>query len=572
MSRWLVVAALLTACRTPGDPAKGAVDDAGGGGDDTGASVDDVDADGDGWTVGDGDCDDADPDRYPGAPEVCDGVDNGCVDGWTVADEAGLATWTPDGGAPRDWTRRLQGTSTAPADGTLDADGTLRLCAGTWYATLAAEQVDVRIFGAGRDETAVSGGDLVRPLVVRGGAVEVGALTLRDGRAASGGCLSIGEEATVLLDTVRLDTCAAEQRGGGAYVVDSDLVFEDIEVFASSAAEGGGLALERGDAAGEGIAAVGNAATGDGAGVWVLDGELSVTGCAFDANTASGAGGAAYARDTPVEIASCAFTANTADSGGALHVRGGTLSLGQANLTGDQATGAGGAVFVEDTHVSLAFVDFADNTAGGDGGALYGRAGDLHVSNASFDGNATAASGGALAWSSGAVSLTDVSVTGGAAIDDGGGILATDADLSLLTTTIDGNTAGGVGGAVAVDTVVLQASSASLSDGAATDGGGVFATGSVVILDDVQLEGNVATSGGAALAVDADSALALSASTVADNTSADGAALWLHDATLAEVAFSGNAAVDVWSVPAAAAYSAAWVDAWTCDTAGCASD
>jgi len=36
------------------------------------------DADGDGWTVAEGDCDDANPDRNPGEAEVQDGVDQDC--------------------------------------------------------------------------------------------------------------------------------------------------------------------------------------------------------------------------------------------------------------------------------------------------------------------------------------------------------------------------------------------------------------------------------------------------------------------------------------------------------------
>lgn len=58
-----------------------------------------ADADGDGWTVGAGDCDDANAAIYPGAPEVLNGIDDDCDgeadegvtaedqdgDGWTAA-------------------------------------------------------------------------------------------------------------------------------------------------------------------------------------------------------------------------------------------------------------------------------------------------------------------------------------------------------------------------------------------------------------------------------------------------------------------------------------------------------
>ena len=37
-----------------------------------------VDLDGDGYSVADGDCDDEDPALYPGAEEICDGLDNDC--------------------------------------------------------------------------------------------------------------------------------------------------------------------------------------------------------------------------------------------------------------------------------------------------------------------------------------------------------------------------------------------------------------------------------------------------------------------------------------------------------------
>ena len=40
--------------------------------------VNNWDADEDGWSIGDGDCDDDNSSIYPGADELCDGEDNDC--------------------------------------------------------------------------------------------------------------------------------------------------------------------------------------------------------------------------------------------------------------------------------------------------------------------------------------------------------------------------------------------------------------------------------------------------------------------------------------------------------------
>ncbi len=46
----------------------------------TGAAAQEIDSDEDGYTVSAGDCNDEDARVFPGAPEVCDGLDNDCND------------------------------------------------------------------------------------------------------------------------------------------------------------------------------------------------------------------------------------------------------------------------------------------------------------------------------------------------------------------------------------------------------------------------------------------------------------------------------------------------------------
>lgn len=57
------------------------------------AVVDETDVDGDGFSVAEGDCDDANPDAFVGAAERCDGMDNDC-DG--TIDEDVVTTWYVD--------------------------------------------------------------------------------------------------------------------------------------------------------------------------------------------------------------------------------------------------------------------------------------------------------------------------------------------------------------------------------------------------------------------------------------------------------------------------------------------
>ena len=55
-----------------------------------GSTDEGFDQDGDGYLTCENDCDDTDPTVYPGATELCDGVDNNCADG--IDEEPGKLT------------------------------------------------------------------------------------------------------------------------------------------------------------------------------------------------------------------------------------------------------------------------------------------------------------------------------------------------------------------------------------------------------------------------------------------------------------------------------------------------
>jgi hypothetical protein len=93
-----------------------------------------LDADGDGWSPPEGDCDDLDPQRHPGAPESSgDGLDSNC-DGWDALPLSEALGVTAQAQAPSYW---LQFGHVLDA-GDIDGDGETEIFAGSQHLDYAA--------------------------------------------------------------------------------------------------------------------------------------------------------------------------------------------------------------------------------------------------------------------------------------------------------------------------------------------------------------------------------------------------------------------------------------------------
>ena len=126
----------------------------GGGGDtdtaagdtDTTPIEEDPDSDGDTYPQSQ-DCDDRNPFVNPGQVEVCDGLDNDCD---ASTEETGVA-FQPAQEAAIDRTADFEGGSaTTPYAFTIEEDGALHFCDGTWYTTITvATTGEARVQGHG---------------------------------------------------------------------------------------------------------------------------------------------------------------------------------------------------------------------------------------------------------------------------------------------------------------------------------------------------------------------------------------------------------------------------------------
>jgi len=341
------------------------------------------DNDNDGYSS-DIDCDDTNPNRFPG--------------GVVFVDFDGESTVI---------------TNTIELSHTVSEPGILYLCDGNWNTTLLVASNDVSIVGNGQDATILSGAGFT-PIIaasnITGFVIE--GLTLANGNA---------------------------KLGGGLYLNEVDIELREIRFEANQAEYGAGMYLDYGTAHLTDIEFLDNAAIFSGGGTYFSGSEAELNGVSFNNNTAFYGGGILLYNQSNATMQEITFEDNNADFGGGIYLyEKPSVVLHDATFINNTALTSGGGLMVEIGIATLDNVQFDSNTAMYGGGMLLF---DSHatIDDTIFNLNSAEYGGGLLLDEYSDMTLSYSTFNENSAQVSGGGIYLETSDATVNTCDFSAN-------------------------------------------------------------------------------------------------------------------------------------
>ncbi len=255
-------------------------------------------------------------------------------------------------------------------------------------------------------------------------------------------------------------------------------------------------------------------------------------------------GGGVYLLHTAPTLTGCTIEGNVADYGGGLYLLGGSPTLSDLVIRDNEAHNEGGGLYLKSSDPLLVAVTVTQNTAGGPGGGCSLRASSPTIEASTLSDNHadlgggcylapdaaptwdhtlitenTATRGAGLYFDGAGGTLTNCTIEANSALEDGGGVCLKSSGPTLRNVLVTANSAGQFGGGLSLSTADPVADNLVVTDNGATFGGGVYLAASSPTLNQVLIMRNTATEqGGGIYLIESDTVLVMVDGIVAYNS------------------------------------------------------